>query len=763
MTPQRSNEVPSLGKTSARAARVVVATTVALSFISTWHGAAIVLGDLGSSMFYAGAIAEQAIGKAAPWFVLAVMLFSFALRSVYLESCSLFVRGGVYIVVRESLGPLLARMSVSALVVDYILTGPISAVSAGQYLARLLNEVASWLHVGILMPPDLFAVGFATAVIAYFWWQNILGVPESSRKALKILQVTTVMVVILLVWGPVTILLRGHVSLPPAPAPANLRFTHESLGWLDGTIWPRIGLVALLIAFGHSVLAMSGFETLAQVYRELAHPKLRNLRVMANIVCFYALVSTGFVTLLAAVVIPDPVRPQYYNNLIGGLAMYLAGPGWLRLVFHAFVVLVGTLILSGAVNTALLGVNSVLNRVAEDGALPQWFRRPHPRFGTTYRILNTVALLQVATVLGSRGDVYLLGEAYAFGIVWSFFLKALGVTVLRFRGYNPQYRTPLNLRVGRLEVPVGLMLTTAVLFLVAVINLFTKQFATIYGLGLSIPLMVLLGLAERANVRRGMAGKTGLEEFNLDYQPEVTPSGLAIRPGCVLVAVRSPNNLAQLRRALRTTEPQSRDIVVVTVRPVPFGSGEHELSDQQYFTEYEKELFTRVVAVAEKEGKPVKLLVVPGVNPFDALVLTAARLEASRLIVGLSGAIPAEELARRIGLVWERLPQPKPAFSLEIVAPDETFSHFELGPHPPRLWPEDVQLVHELWLELSEQEGLGARLHHRDVVSAALRRFQRDLHGEHRTAVIEELRNQLARGESDTQAPPGGGSGSPDS
>ena len=83
--------------------KVVVATTVALSFISFWRGASIVLSDLASSCFYAGGAAEQAIGKSAPWFVLGVMLFSFAVRSVYMESCSMFVRGGVYVVVHDSM------------------------------------------------------------------------------------------------------------------------------------------------------------------------------------------------------------------------------------------------------------------------------------------------------------------------------------------------------------------------------------------------------------------------------------------------------------------------------------------------------------------------------------------------------------------------------------------------------------------------------------------------------------------------------------
>src|SRR3954470_7288609 len=163
--------------------KVVVATTVALSFISFWRGASIVLSDLASSAFYAGGEAEAAVGKAAPWFVLGVMLFSFAVRSVYLESCSMYVRGGVYVVVRDSMGPVMAKLSVSALVFDYILTGPISAVSAGQYIGALINELAELAHDPHRVNVNLFAAGLAVLTTLYFWWTNIKGVHESSGKA----------------------------------------------------------------------------------------------------------------------------------------------------------------------------------------------------------------------------------------------------------------------------------------------------------------------------------------------------------------------------------------------------------------------------------------------------------------------------------------------------------------------------------------------------------------------------------------------------
>ena len=174
-------------------AKVVVATTVALAFISFWRAASIVLSDLASSAFYAGGIAEQAVGQSAAWFVLGVMLFSFAVRSVYLESSSMFVRGGVYVVVRDSMGPFVARISVSSLLFDYILTGPISVVSAGQYLAGLINEIAVLSHVKMHLEANWFSAGFAVLVTIYFWWENIKGMHESSGKALRIMQITTVM------------------------------------------------------------------------------------------------------------------------------------------------------------------------------------------------------------------------------------------------------------------------------------------------------------------------------------------------------------------------------------------------------------------------------------------------------------------------------------------------------------------------------------------------------------------------------------------
>jgi len=447
-------------------------------------------------------------------------------------------------------------------------------------------------------------------------------------------------------------------------------------------------------------------------------------------------------------IIPDSARRQYVENLLGGLAMHLAGPEILRLVFHVFVVVVGVLILSGAVNTSIIGANGVMNRVAEDGVLHSGFQKPHRRFGTTYRIINLVAVLQIVTIVASGGKTYLLGEAYAFGIVWSFFLKSLSVLVLRYQRNDQEYKTPGNFRVAGLEIPVGLVLTTLILFVVAVANLFTKRIATLSGVTFMLVLFTVFTISER--MMRAKRRTRGLEQFVLDVKPGVSSDSIQVRPGGIVVSVRDYNRMAHLQVVLTKTNTAKQDIVVMTVRRVSrAGAGEYELKAEQLFTDYETKLFSRVVSLAEKEGKPVELLVVPGVDPFEAMVQTAANLKASRLVTGVSTRMASEELARLIGQAWERLPEPRHPFSLEIITPGRPSVFVNLGPHPPRLWPEDIELVHDIWLKLSEK--FGSSLHHRDIIGVALRRMNRELRSGQQPEVLSDVVKELQQRRPDVE------------
>ena len=300
---------------------------------------------------------------------------------------------------------------------------------------------------------------------------------------------------------------------------------------------------------------------------------------------------------------------------------------------------------------------------------------------------------------------------------------------------------------------MGLLVTTAILGFVALANLFSKQIATKSGVAFTAALFVIFSISDRFSKRQMKGHKSHLEEFNLDHQPQIDAKVVKTRPGSVLVAVRDYVRMEHFRKVLQKTNLRRNDIVVMTVRQISAGAGEYDLADDQIFSEYEKELFTHVVEVAEKEGKPVELLVVPAVNPFDAMVQTAANLKVSKLVTGVSAKMPSEELARQIGNAWERLPEPRHPFSLEVIAPGRPSAFVNLGPHPPRLWPADVDRAHELWLNLTEE--LGSKLHHRDVIGVALRRLERDLGGDGRKHVIEDVVKEMKH-EDSIPAIPGG-------
>jgi amino acid transporter len=739
-------------------ASVIIITSVMFTFITYWRTAAVVLCDLASTAYYIGGIVEQTVGPAAPWFILAVMIFSYAVRSVYLESCSLFVRGGVYKVVREALGPTMAKLSVSALMFDYILTGPISGVTAGQYILGLMQDL--YLYIAAIAPDSPAGIAFvaafkpwkawgsvliACAVTLYFFRQNLIGIHESSEKALKIMIITTVMAVVLMVWCLLTLVApreygggaKNSVPLTPKIEP-RLNFStgeiEDPMGFLAGTSLAKkldaqfsytdntaaalrkagvpenvvakldplksekfetrdefmgqikehlteeeqkqfvqmvldhankksmagwdwlsfVGVIGILIAFGHSILAMSGEETLAQVYREVESPKLLNFKKAALVVFIYSVVLTGGISFLAVLLIPSDLRmSQYSDNLIGGLAMSVIGPTWARFLLNAFVVVVGGLILSGAVNTAIIGSNGVLNRVAEDGVMPDWFLKPHPRYGTTHRILYLILGLQLGVILVSRGNVILLGEAYAFGVVWSFVFKALSMVVLRFKDPRPrEARVPLNIKIGKIEFPVGLLLILLILLLSAIFNLLTKETATIGGLLFTAIFFTIFTVSERMHEqRRKGTSHEHLEQFNKQTSAEVSPEALGIsnRAYRKLVAIRSVHNLIMLERALAETDPETTAMVVMTAKLLP---KDESLGDNGELDTYDQHLMTAVVNLAETAGKEVKPLIVPTNNPLHAVLSTARDLQAHELVMGASNKYTADEQLGQIALYW---------------------------------------------------------------------------------------------------------------
>jgi amino acid transporter len=665
------------------------------------------------------------------------MLFSFAVRAVYVESCSMFTRGGVYRVVKEALGGTFAKLSVSALMFDYILTGPISGVSAGLYITGLMNELLTVANTSHWLPPALldahhnpfqFDMSYTSAVIAavvtiYYWWQNIKGV-ESSGKAMQVMQITTVMVVILFAWGIFSVLMGPQgIHFPPSPIPSHLKFSDEALGFLKGTrLVPLFGLFGILMAFGHSVLAMSGEESLAQVNREIEHPKLKNLKRAAIVIAIYSLIFTGGATLLASMLIPTWERTHIYqDNLIAGLAMYMVGPLFWRIAFRVFVVLVGFLILSGAINTSMIGSTGVLMRVAEDGVLNDWFRKPHPKFGTSHRIVNLVFVLQMFAIIATRGKIITLGEAYAFGVIWSFTFNSLAMLVLRWKYHGERgWKVPPNIRIGKYEIPVGLFSVFMVLLSVAVVNLFTKSVATVSGIVFAAGFFIIFTVSERANLRKhALAARQMKDQFQLEHQDNISSESAAIRPGGVMVAMRDADNPFALKWTLAHTSTEDQDVVVLSVRMMGAGGPEYLSAVDQSFSDHEQMIFTKAISVAESFGKKVSLLLVPAGDVFAALVQAANSLEMDSVVSGVSNTMDAEDQAFHMGQAWEALPQPKRQFNLYVISPNGETKVFFIGPHAPALSPDDVQLVHRLWVNMRRDPSM-QDLHHSDIITYAL-------------------------------------------
>ena len=767
--PPAAASVPQAARTAqtARTARVVVATTVMLSFISFWRAAAIVLNDLGSSAYYVGGIAEKAIGQSAPWFILGVMLFSYAVRAIYVESCSMFTRGGVYRVVKEAMGGTLAKLSVSALMFDYVLTGPISGVSAGQYIVGLLAQGMTyfghpWSPSGATT--NQIAAALAVLVTVYFWWRNTRGLHESSDDALRIMYVTTAMVVILIGWSAVSIAVKPSAHrLPPAPIASHLAFNRDAVGWLPNIAphalrpvppqpngEPRFGLLAhpglllgligILMAFGHSFLAMSGEESLAQVNRELEYPKHRNLMRAGLVIFVYSLLFTSLVSFFAYALIPDAVRSQYFDNLISGISIYLVGPAPVRLLFQAFIVVVGFLMLAGAINTSIIGANGVLSRVSEDGVLPDWFRAPHRRFGTSYRMINLIVMLQLVAIVGSRGETYTLGEAYAFGVIWSFAFKGLAMLLLRFKDRSErEWKVPFNINLAGSELPLGIGAITVLLFSVAGINLFTKQVATVSGVAFTLVFFTLFFVSERVMNRRREA-HVEMDQFNVQAHAEISCETTGVRPGNTLCLARDYNTLDHLHCALESTDTTKTDLLVMTCLVRRGGDPAYrDIPERQLFASNEQLLFTRVVALAEKAGKHVDLLVVPAADPDQAALQTACQIGSAAIIVGKSVNSTAEEQARRFGAEWEKLPRRPPhEVRLAIVEQEGVVREFVLGAHAPQLAASDVELIHKLWLDVVQEPARSA-LHHHEVVSLALMRLRQDLTGIRRKSVLAQV------------------------
>jgi magnesium transporter len=693
-----------------------------VSYVSVWRATARALVELGAAAFFIAGAAWSSLGPAAPWFVLAAVALAAAMRAADVEARALFVPGGLYGSVRETLGGATARVAASALLVERALLGPLAALVAGHYVAAFARMLfGARLSVAGLSGATLPS-GIAVVLLAVVWWLQRQGRDVADRAVSRAVGIVVAFLALVVLWGAATAAF-GPWSPVPLTLPAGAT--------------PILTAVLLAAALGHALPALGSVETLDRVALDLEQPRIRNLQRIGRLVGGFGLLITAPIAFLFVGLVPAVDAGAWAEVPLAGIALHLAGPSWLRVALLTAATIAAAVLLSATVRSAATGTHGVLARLVDEGIVPADFRRLHQRFGTPFHVIDAAAAAQIGFVLLSNGQISWLAGAYAAGAVCSAVLKT--VALIRFRSLRPgrrPYRVPLNLSIGRREWPLGLIVLAALLAVAFVCLLITADPPSIAGAGLIVGLTFLLSSAERAMAARPAAASRTLDEFQLLPSGDADLRQVEARPGNFLVPVRKPHAMTHLEAALRTAG--DRDVIAMTVRLLGTDVPDDATVDPAA-TDEERTLLSAVVALAERERRAVRLLIVPGVNVFDAVIDTAVRLDSAEIHVGESETLSADDQARRLGDAWERAPKPKPR-ELRLVVHHRSgrVAAYPIGAHAPALQPEDFDQIHQLWLDVAG--AVGPHVHHRDVVRAALTHMENELSGPNRDAALQLVR-----------------------
>jgi len=702
--------------------RVVLASKTLVSYVSVWRATARALVELGFSVFAIAGVVWSSAGAPAPWFVLGAAVLGAAFRAADVEARALFVPGGLYGSVSETLGGLAAKVAASALLVDRLVLGPLAAVIAGQYVAALLQLLFGGRVTAAGLSRETLPTAVAVVLLGGVWWLQRQGRSVPDRAVARAVGIVVAFLAIVAVWGGATLALRTQppivVPLPPL-APSFL------------------AVVLLAAAFGHALPALGSVDTLEHVALDLEQPRIRNLQRAGRLVGGFGLLITAPLAFLFVALVPSADTSAWATTPLAGIARHLGGPAWLRAVLVAATVGAALVFLSATVRSAASGVHGVLARLIDEGVLRAEFRKPHPRFGTPFHVIDATAAAQMGIVFLSGGQIVWLARAYAVGLVWSAFLKA--AALVRFRSLRPEkraYRMPLNLRLGAREWPLGLIALAVLPALAGLSILFTLDPPSIAGALLLASLTLVLTSSERIVSARPESKSAAIDEFQLLPSHDIDLRQVDARPGNFLVPVRKPHSMTHLLAALRGAG--DRDVVAMTVRVVGTDVPDDPTVDPSA-TDGERTLLAAVVALAERERRAVRLLIVPGVNVFDSVIETALRLDSAEIHVGESETLSADDQARRLGDAWERADRTR-AGDLRLVVhhPSGSVAAYQLGAHAPELQARDFDQIHRLWLDVAE--AVGPHVRHRDVVRAALKFMEEQLSGPDREAALQLVR-----------------------
>jgi magnesium transporter len=712
---------------SRRPIRVVLSSTALLPFLSVRKAAALAIAQLGVGAFFIAGVTGAALGESAAWFVLAATLVAAFVRAIDVESWALLIPGGFITRVTGAFGMRASGLARAAVMVERVLLGALASVVIGHYVASVsATAIAGLRFTGFVRPEDL-ATLVAIAVIALLWLPTRIGRDVGRDALARAVWIGVAILLVTIAWGVATAA-RGVVfsSLAVPPPVAAV------------TPWAPLDMaLAILLGFALTLPVLGGGEALARAAHELPPPRVQALRRTGRLTVLFAGVTTTLGTFLALLLVPASEQPLWANAPLAGLAQHLAAPSTIRVLLAVALAAAAVLILGPAAHAAFGDTEQMLHRASTDGTLPSGLASLHSRFGTPARAVDVTVLAMILVVLATGGRVAWLSRAYGIAIAVILVLTIASLTRLRraHRGAIP-FKARGNVRSSGREIPLGLFAVASVVAVSALAMVLSGDVAAIATLAL----IALLTAWFSAAVRQAAPVEVRADEssFDLLLAAELSPGQIEARPGSVLVPVRNPHLLAHVEAALQTSG--DRDVVVMTARMLDVDVGE-ESAGQTTPTAYERRLLSDVVALAERVGRPVRLLIVPTRNVVDAIVGSVIRLRSSDVYVGESSTLSAEDQARLLGDAWERADKPE-ALDVRLVIYHRSgrADTYHLGAHPPSLTSGDLDLIHRLWLDAVKS--VGPHVHHDDVVRAALKQMEQQLTGPQRDEAVAAIREE---------------------
>jgi magnesium transporter len=697
-----------------RQVRVVLSSTALLEFMSVWKAAALALAELGAAAFFLAGVVWTVAGGAAPWIVLAVTAFGLLVRAADVESWAVFVPGGLIGRAARAYGARGGRLAAAAVLTERLLLAALSAVVVGHYLAAVVVAAVAGRQFSGQITAEEIATLLAAVVVGLLWIRARLDLDLRTDGVARGVWVGIIALLVLTAVA-VTAAGRTRAALPP--------------------IVP-LGPIGLLTAIAIALPAFGGGDALTRMAHEFQPPRVDALRRTALLVVVFTVAITAASAFLFVLLVPPAARSLWTDTPLVAVVRYgttsLAG----RVAAGVLLVMAAVLMLVPAAHAALGDAEQTLRRLSSERALPEGLGAPHPRLGTPTRAIDVATAAIVVVMLAGSGRVEWLARAYAFSIAITLCVKAAALIRLRRIRTSPRpFTAPLTLRFGRRELPIGLWIVGLVAGAAAAGALVAANPPSIATAGL----LVALSLVFTAPGRRleQPAGVEGLDTFELLPSTEVAVGQVQARRGNLLVPVRNPHALGHVAAALRAAG--DRDVVVMTARL--FGVDvDDDQSHSRTPTDAERRLFSEVVAIAERQNRPVHLLIVPAQNVFDAVVSAVIRLGSSEVYVGESASLSAREQARLLGDAWEDAEKPE-GLDVRLVIHHHSgrTDVYHLGAHPPDLTSGDLELIHRVWLDAVK--AIGPHVHHHDVVRAALMQMEQQLTGPQREEALAAIRH----------------------